>query len=70
MDTQQQTLDSFIRSRKRPTNEDGSIKKGLVDKIVGINKPSRKLSFDGSTQQIIKKQKVSKQNMNVVIIES
>lgn len=65
MDTQQQTLDSFIKSRKRPTNEDGSSKKGLVNKTLGINKPSRKLSFDGSSQQIIKKQKVSKQCINV-----
>lgn len=68
MDTQQQTLDSFIKNRKRPTNEDGSVKKGLVNKTVGINKPSRKLSFDGSTQHIIKKQKVCKQYMNVIII--
>lgn len=68
MDTQQQTLDSFIKSRKRPTNEDGSSKKGLMNKNVGVNKPSRKLSFDGSTQQTIKKQKVSKLYINVIII--
>lgn len=61
MDTQQKTLDFFIKSRKRPTNDDGIIrKKGVVNNIVGNSKPSRKLSFDDSSaQQTIKKQKVS-----------
>lgn len=59
METQQKTLDSFIKSRKRPSHEDGLCKKGFANKTVGSIKPSRKLSFDGSTQQSIKKQKVS-----------
>lgn len=54
----QQTLDSFIKNRKRPTNEDHLNKKGFVNNTAGSGKPSRKLSFDGSSQQI-KKQKVS-----------
>lgn len=59
METQQKTLDSFIKSRKRPTTEDAISKKGQVNSnVFGINKPSRKLSFDGSTEQNIKKQKV------------
>lgn len=61
METQQKTLDSFIKSRKRPTNEDGLSKKGLGNNVYGNNKPSRKLSFDGSAEQSIKKQKVSQQ---------
>lgn len=55
MDTQK-TLDSFIKSRKRPTNEDGLHKKELLK-----NKPTRKLSFDCAVQQTVKKQKVSQQ---------
>jgi len=58
MDTQK-TLDSFIKSRKRPTNEDGLHKKDLPNNSVGIIKPTRKLSFDSTVQQTAKKQKVS-----------
>jgi len=58
MDTQK-TLDSFIKSRKRPTNEDVLHKKELLNNTVGINKPTRKLSFDSTVQQTVKKQKVS-----------
>lgn len=58
MDTQK-TLDCFIKSRKRPTNEDGLHKKELVNNTVGRIKPTRKLSFDCTVQQTIKKQKVS-----------
>lgn len=58
METQQQTLDSFVKSRKRPTNND-VCKKGLEENATGINKLSRKLSFDDSEQQAVKKQKVS-----------
>lgn len=57
MEAHQQTLDNFIKSRKRPTNDDDLHKK--ITNTVGINKPSRKLSFDDSAQQNIKKQKVS-----------
>lgn len=57
METHQQTLDSFIKSRKRPTNDDDLLKK--ISNTAGINKPSRKLSFDDSAQQSVKKQKVS-----------
>lgn len=58
MDTQK-TLDSFIKSRKRPTNEDGLHKNELLKNTIGINKPTRKLSFDCTVQQTVKKQKVS-----------
>lgn len=58
MDTQK-TLDTFIKSRKRPTNEDGLHKKELLNNTIGINKPTRKLSFDCTEQQTVKKQKVS-----------
>lgn len=58
MDTQK-TLDSFIKSRKRPTNEDGLHKKELLNNTFGLNKPTRKLSFDSTVQQTAKKQKVS-----------
>lgn len=55
----QKTLDSFIKSRKRPVNEEALAKKGLLDKTVGIIKPSRKLSFDTfASEQIVKKLKV------------
>ncbi|XP_060878814.1 LOW QUALITY PROTEIN: DNA replication factor Cdt1-like [Metopolophium dirhodum] len=57
MDTQK-TLDSFIKSRKRPTIEDGLHKKELLNNTFGINKPTRKLSFDSTVQQTVKKQKV------------
>lgn len=55
----QQTLVNFIKNRKRPTNEDYVSKKGFVDDNVEISKPSRKLSFDDSSEHIVKKQKVS-----------
>jgi len=62
MEAQQRTLDFFIKSKKRPTKEDDIQRKGLRSSSLGINKPSRKLSFDdGSNQHIIKKQKVSYQ---------
>lgn len=59
METQQQTLDSFIKNRKRPTTDDNIRKKEFMSNAVDINKPSRKLSFDDSGPQIIKKQKVN-----------
>jgi len=58
MDTQK-TLDSFIKSRKRPTNEDGLHQKELLNNTIGINKPTRKLSFDSTVQQTVKKPRVS-----------
>lgn len=58
MEGHQKTLDGFVRSRKRPTNDDGFGKKVLANKTEFV-KPSRKLSFDCSVQQTIKKQKVS-----------
>jgi len=57
MDTQK-TLDYFIKSRKRPTTEDGYHKKELMNTTSAIHTPTRKLSFDCSVQQTIKKQKV------------
>lgn len=59
MEAQQKTLDSFVKSRKRPTIEDGMVKKGQANTNSEFIKPSRKLSFDSFTQQTIKKQKVS-----------
>lgn len=55
----QKTMDSFIKSRKRPTNDNGLLKKGLTNNSLGISKPTRKLSFDSTGQQTIKKPKVS-----------
>lgn len=66
MDTQQKTLDSFIKSRKRPANEDGLIQKGLKSNATEISKPSRKLSFDSFVQQTVKKPKVSFINIFLV----
>jgi len=57
MDTQK-TLDCFIKSRKRPTTENGFHKKELVNNTSTIHKSTRKLSFDCAVQQTIKKQKV------------
>ncbi|XP_001948429.2 DNA replication factor Cdt1 isoform X1 [Acyrthosiphon pisum] len=57
MDTQR-TLDCFIKSRKRPTTEDGLHKKESVNNTFAIHKPTRRLSFDCTVQQTIKKQKV------------
>jgi len=54
----QKTLDCFIKSRKRPTTEDGFHKKELVNNTFATHKPTRKLSFDSTVQQTIKKQKV------------
>lgn len=54
----QQTLDRYVKTRKRPTNDDCLSKKAFLINSVGKSKPSRKLSFDGSLQQISKKQKV------------
>lgn len=59
MESQQKTLHNFVKSRKRPTSEDVISKKEKVNNVFGINKPTRKLSFDGSAEQCIKKQKVS-----------
>jgi len=69
MEAKQKTLDYFIKSRKRSTNEDNLRKKGLRSSTTGINKSSRKLSFDdGSEQHIIKKQKVSHQQYYYILI--
>ncbi|KAE9544645.1 hypothetical protein AGLY_000187 [Aphis glycines] len=57
MESQQQTLD-VIKNRKRSVNEHGLCNKEMVNNIIGINKLSRQLSFDGTVLQIIKKQKV------------
>ncbi|XP_050527571.1 DNA replication factor Cdt1 [Daktulosphaira vitifoliae] len=47
METQQKTLDGFIKSRKRPANDDIIHKKGLIESNnFGIGKPSRKLLFE------------------------
>lgn len=72
METHQKTLDSYIRSKKRPTIEDELLhKKGLSNAIaVEVNKPSRKLSFDDSLQQTFKKQKVSKSGFFIVSIHN
>jgi len=58
MKSQQQTLD-VIKNRKQSVNEHGLSNKEMVNNIIGINKLSRQLSFDGTVLQIIKKQKVS-----------
>lgn len=52
-------MDRFVKTRKRPTNDDCLSKKAFVNNSVGKSQPSRKLSFDGSLQQISKKLKVS-----------
>ncbi|KAL4143537.1 hypothetical protein QTP88_005856 [Uroleucon formosanum] len=54
----QKTLDCFIKSRKRPTTEDGLHKKESVNNTFAMREPTRKLSFDGTVQQTIKRQKV------------
>lgn len=59
MEAHQKTLDSFIKSRKRPTIEHAFDKKVQANNNTGSIKPTRKLSFDSSGQQTIKKQKVS-----------
>ncbi|XP_025201253.1 DNA replication factor Cdt1-like [Melanaphis sacchari] len=77
MDTQK-TLDSFIKSRKRPTNDDGLLKKELVNNSFGINKPTRKLSFDYTVQQKIKKPKIDsgitktifQNNLNAAVVNN
>jgi len=55
----QKTLDCFIKSRKRPTTEDGLHKKESLNNTFAIRKPTRKLSFDSTVEQTVKKQKVS-----------
>jgi len=59
METEQKTLDNFIKNRKRPVNDYDLCKKELMNNTVEINNLSIKLSFDGSVLQNIKKQKVS-----------
>jgi len=59
METEQKTLDNFIKNRKRPVNDHGLCKKELMNNTVRINELSIKLSFDGSVLQSNKKQKVS-----------
>lgn len=54
----QKTLDCFIKSRKRPTTEDGLHNKESVNNTFAMREPTRKLSFDGTVQQTIKRQKV------------
>ncbi|CAH1721518.1 unnamed protein product [Aphis gossypii] len=71
----QKTMDSFIKSRKRPTNDNGLLKKGLTNNSLGISKPTRKLSFDSTGQQTIKKPKIDsgtpktifQNNLNAVV---
>lgn len=58
MDTKQITLDGYVKSQKRPTNNDGVYKKAQMNSTIGVVKLSRQLSFDSSPQQTIKKQKV------------
>lgn len=60
METKQNTLDGFVKSQKRPTNDDNVYKISKINNTnrTGIVKSSRKLSFD-SSQQTMKKQKVS-----------
>lgn len=58
MDSKQNTLDGFVKIQKRPTNEGGVYKKPQLNSTIGIVKQSRKLSFDSTSQQTIKKQKV------------
>ncbi|XP_025200221.1 DNA replication factor Cdt1-like, partial [Melanaphis sacchari] len=58
MESQQNTLDNVIKNRKRPVNEHGFCNKELANNIIGINKLSRQLSFDGTELQSIKKKKV------------
>ncbi|XP_060834243.1 DNA replication factor Cdt1-like [Rhopalosiphum padi] len=77
MDTQK-TLDNFIKTRKRPTIEDGLHKKELVNNSFGINKPTRKLSFDFTAQKSVKKQKIDpgltktfiQDNLNVSVVNN
>lgn len=59
METEQKTLDDFIKNKKRPVNDHSLCKKELMNSTVGINKLSIKLSSDGFVLQSIKKQKVS-----------
>lgn len=59
METEQKTLDNFIKNRKRHVNDHGLCKKELMNNTVGINELSIKLSFDDSVLQSNKKQKVS-----------
>jgi hypothetical protein len=60
METKQNTLDGFVKSQKRPTNDDNMYKISKINSTnrTGIVKSSRKLSFDSSSSQTIKKQKV------------
>jgi len=59
MDTEQKTLDNFIKNKKRLINNHGLCKNRLLNNTVGINTLGKKLSSDGSILQSIKKQKVS-----------
>jgi len=59
METEQKTLDNFIKNRKRPVNDHDLCKNELMNNTVEINKLSIKLSFDDCVLQSIKKQKVS-----------
>jgi len=59
METEQKTLDNFIRNRKRPVNDHDLCKNELMNNTVEMNKLSIKLSFDDSVLQSFKKQKVS-----------
>ncbi|XP_029343840.1 DNA replication factor Cdt1-like [Acyrthosiphon pisum] len=58
METEQKTLDNFIKNRKRPVNDHDLCKNELLNNTVEINKLGIKLSFDDSVLQSIKKQKV------------
>ncbi|XP_060871194.1 DNA replication factor Cdt1-like [Metopolophium dirhodum] len=58
METEQKTLDNFIKNRKRPVNDHDLCKNELMNNTVEINKLSIKLSFDDCVLQSIKKQKV------------
>jgi len=57
METEQKTLNNFIKNRKRPVNDHSLCKNELM--TVGIKKVCTKLSSDGFVLQSIKKQKVS-----------
>lgn len=59
METEQKTLDNYIKNRKRIINDHGLCKKRLLNNTVGINKLSIQSSSDGSVLPSIKKQKVS-----------